>query len=362
LSKQLSIWHLCSNRWNSAITEYALSAARALALAGHETLFIAKVGSPAAKRAAVHLPTREIVDFSWRGMLDLWTLVRKKPPDIVVVYGGAEAFLASLLKATRPLKVLRFQGQALTQRSFQQERYRLAHRHVDLILTPSVAMAAAVRRLHPWQQVVPVVLGCDADRLQRPASAEVPAGRPEMLIFGRLDPVKGHQAMVARFASLLKSWDKKTPAPRLHIIGEPANLSVADLMGYASAAGLRWGDDVVVSVQRLADVAATLSNACLGVISSLGSEVICRVAEEFLLCGTPVAVSGVGSLGEVLFPGAGFNYGQMSDEEATAAFSHWLALSAGEGVAAKNARAQAARREFSLEAMANALSNALRLL
>ena len=362
MSKQLSIWHLCSNRWNSAITEYALSAARALALGGHETLFVAKVGTPAAKRASVHLPTREIVDFSWRGWLDLWALMRKNPPDIVIVYGGPEAFLAGLLKATRPLKVLRFQGQELTQKAFQKERYRLAHRHVDLILTPSAAMAAAVRRLHPWQQVIPVVLGCDADRLQRPAFAEAPVKRPEMLIFGRLDPVKGHRAMITRFASLLRAWDRKSPAPRLHIIGEPANLAAADLMGYVAAEGLRWGDDVVVTVQRLDDVAATLSNACLGVVSSLGSEVICRVAEEFLLCGTPVAVSGVGSLDEVLFPGAGFSYGQMSDEEATAAFCHWLALSAGEGVAAKNARAQAARREFSLEAMANALSNALRLL
>jgi hypothetical protein len=33
------VWILCSNRWNSAITEYALSAARALKLSGWSVFF-----------------------------------------------------------------------------------------------------------------------------------------------------------------------------------------------------------------------------------------------------------------------------------------------------------------------------------
>lgn len=358
----LSIWHLCSNRWNSAIAEYAINAARALALAGSDTLFIAKLGTPAATRAAALQPTRTVRDFTWRGLLDLLALMRKNPPDIIITYGGPETFLAGFLKAVHPTKVLRFQGQALSPKPFHAARHRLAHRHVDLILTPSETLAAAVRRLRPWQPVVSVPLGCDADRYCRSLDILPPRARPEMLIFGRLDPVKGHRAMIARFALLLAAWESETPRPCLHIIGEAANLSVAELEDCVLAHGLRWGSDVVVTARRIDDVPAVLSSACLGVIPSLGSELICRVAEEFLLCGTPVAVSGVGSLEEVLFPGAGFSFGEMNNGDMIDAFRHWIQLSVTEGAQAKARRAAVARRYFSLEAMANALTNTLRRL
>ena len=52
-------------------------------------------------------------------------------------------------------------------------------------------------------------------------------------------------------------------------------------------------------------------------VSSIGSEIICRVAEEFLCCGTPVFVSGVGSLPEVLISeDMGLSYGGLESSVA----------------------------------------------
>src|SRR5690606_765274 len=51
MSRAPRCWHLISNRWNSAITEYALNAARALSLKGADNLFSPLAGSPAEERA-----------------------------------------------------------------------------------------------------------------------------------------------------------------------------------------------------------------------------------------------------------------------------------------------------------------------
>jgi glycosyltransferase involved in cell wall biosynthesis len=125
-------------------------------------------------------------------------------------------------------------------------------------------------------------------------------------------------------------------------------------------AGLQVGSDVVISSIRVKDVAGLLSSTTLGVVPSLGSEIICRVAEEFLLCGTPVAVSAAGSLPEVLFDGAGFCFDGLSQEEIVVTFVEWIRRSLHESVELKLARADQAKALFSLEAMADRLTNVLR--
>jgi glycosyltransferase involved in cell wall biosynthesis len=102
-----------------------------------------------------------------------------------------------------------------------------------------------------------------------------------------------------------------------------------------------------------------MSGAVLGVVPSLGSEIICRVAEEFLLCGTPVAVSAAGSLPEIIFPGAGFCFGAKSEVDTVQAFIEWIRTSLGESEEDKFARAAAAVQRFSLPAMASGLQLAI---
>jgi glycosyltransferase involved in cell wall biosynthesis len=84
--------------------------------------------------------------------------------------------------------------------------------------------------------------------------------------------------------------------------------------------------------------------------------VICRVAEEFLLCGTPIIVSGVGSLPELITPKDGADYAGLGDDEAALLLRTWWELSRKEGAEAKEDRAVRARSQFSLEQMGNELS------
>jgi glycosyltransferase involved in cell wall biosynthesis len=235
-------------------------------------------------------------------------------------------------------------------------RHQLAHSHVETLLAPSEGLAAALRQVAPDRPVVAVPLGIDTGRFRRKAPPAWPPARPEIVVLGRLDPVKGHAVLCRMVAALLKTWEATLPRPRLHIVGEPANLSVAHITAQAAAAGLVVGDDVVMTGRRVEDIGALLSGAAVGVVPSLGSEMICRVAEEFLVCGTPVVVSGVGSLEETLaFPGAGVSWKGMTNAGAVGCLKEWVVRSIGEEEADKKRRAETAADIFGLERMGNAL-------
>lgn len=353
MSRRRRVWHLLSNRWNSAITEYALSAARALKNAGHTTLFSPLTDSPAATRAERYFECESFKSFGVSEVPRLLALANEYRPDVVFTYGGPETFLAAFLKRARDLRPIRFRGQDLDSAGFATGfKQRLSHKLVEMVLTPSEKLAAAVRGLDPAAKVVCVPLGIDTE-LYRPVIAAAP-DRPEVVILGRLDPVKGHHVALKIFARILKDWKAGTP-PRLRIVGEPANLSRTHLEDWVKAEGLALGSDVVLTLERVQDVPMLLSRSAVGWVPSLGSEVICRVAEEFLACGTPVAVSGVGSLAEVLFDGAGICYEGKTEGEAAEVIGRLVAESAREELAAKVARAAAAKARYSLEAMGERL-------
>ncbi len=358
MSPRRRIWHLLSNRWNSAITEYALSTARALKDEGHTTLFSPLEESPAASRAEQYFECEPFKKFSFSEVTHLFGLADEFRPDVIFTYGGPETFLASLLKRRRDVWVVRFRGQSFDGTAFGAGlKHKLSHRFVEAILTPSQKLATAVRSLDPAARVACAPLGIDTGVYRRVAT---PApDRPELLIFGRLDPVKGHQAALRVMAKLLAQWPKELPRPRLRIAGEPANVSRTHLEDWTKEAGLVVGDDVVLTLERVPEVPALLSRTTLGWVPSLGSEIICRVAEEFLACGTPVAVSGVGSLDEVLFEDAGFSYGGKTEDEIARMFAAALPLLLKEGEAAKVARSEAAQRLYSLGTMSEALTRVL---
>jgi glycosyltransferase involved in cell wall biosynthesis len=280
-------------------------------------------------------------------------------PDAIITYGGPETFLSRWLGLSTSCKILRFRGQELPPtRYFLDLKQRFALRSIDVTLTPSKAMAQEMRGRRLHSHIESVLLGCDTERFHRVSPGEPPRsqGRPELVIFGRFDPVKGHREFMQIFADLLDQCPVTIPRPFLHIVGQAANLSGTDLLHAAAACGLRQ-TDYRVTEERIENVSALMSRASIGVVSSLDSEVICRVAEEFLLCGTPVLVSGVGSLHEVLVdPSCGASYFDMSRSQAGEVIRSWAARSWSESEADKAARAALAKKHFSLEVMGDRLS------
>jgi glycosyltransferase involved in cell wall biosynthesis len=99
-------------------------------------------------------------------------------------------------------------------------------------------------------------------------------------------------------------------------IGESQNVSAKSLVEHACATFAvkhitlsknRWLVEVperrirlLIMDERVRDVALWMRQSSFGLIPSLGSEVICRVAVEFLQQGTPLVSSNTGALTEVL--------------------------------------------------------------
>jgi glycosyltransferase involved in cell wall biosynthesis len=371
------IVHLVSNRWNSAIAEYAVHCAKALSLLGEKQVFVGLKGSPAVRRVAgsslKNCAVAEVERFSLTNMPDVMRAI-DPATKYIFVYGGAETFLSKWIKMSRPgVKVIRFRGddRDASKAAFD-IRQQWSQGHVDLFLSPSVYLteklsADAARRgsdraLNMASMIRTVEHGIDTTRIHRePESDPGPGKRKDLVILGRLDPVKGHAHFFQIFGKMLQLASREEFC--LHVVGEPANLSLVHLEDAARSAGLISGKDIIFTTERVADLSRLLSSACAGVISSSGSEIICRVAEEFLVCGTPVAVSGVGSLGVFARPedgiDLGFNYGLLRSPEVERELLAFCRKSATETSQARSARARHATERFSIETMARQLSKAL---
>jgi glycosyltransferase involved in cell wall biosynthesis len=354
----MKIWHLISNRWNSAISEYAVTTARATAAMGADVLITALAGSPVEQRVlGLGLKSGTIEYFGPGKIPQLSAAARKINPDVIITYGGPETTAAHFFKGRA--RLIRFYGYHSGDGGpLTAWAKKMGHLRVDQVITPADVITRALIPVMPCP-VDTVTLGRD-EALYKPVDVSRDV-RPTLVIFGRLDPVKGHREFLPIFLNILKTWPNQTSRPKLKIIGLPANLSAVHLVSAARAIGL-FSDDLEIICERVADVAQTLSSATVGVVSSLGSEAICRVAQEFLLCGTPVVTTGAGSLPEI-FKDQSFGRIYTSDDPVTAAseISEVLKVSCQENFTLRCTRSQVARSYFSLTAMTAALSRVLKL-
>ena len=349
---QKTIWHLVSNRWNSAITEYALSSAKALAGRGYTSIFSALEGSSAKSRAkACGLETLSLPGFSLMQVPQLLKIERAIHADCVLLYGGQETFLSKFIGVK---KQIRFFGQDLRTPFLRFPGFLSSYSHIEKILVPNQIIAEQVRSCAIGKPCQRIILGLAS----LPWSSQNESARTfDLTILGRLDPIKGHEPFLHIFSLLCEQWPKALTRPLLHIVGEQANLSCEDLEAMALKHSLLIGKDLILTGERLPKVAPLLQQTGIGVIPSLGSEHICRVAEEFLLAGTPLFVSGAGATEEVLFPGAGETYRAKTASAAAEQLLHLVLRVRDESPSVRRDRAAYARSCFSLDRMGSELEN-----
>jgi len=349
----MKVWHLISNRWNSAISEYALSAARALRSAGAESLITPLQASPIETRfLAQQFNVQSIDKFGPTRYPKLASLAANFRPNYIFAYGGPEATAAIFAK--RGGKLIRFFGQRVDERGAARAlASRFGHLHVDRAIAPSNFVAIPLKNLLQ-SDVAVVPLGCDEEKY---FLVESPRGnRPEILIFGRLDPVKGHREFLPVFKQIIRlSEAHKEPTPLLRIVGLPANLSPVHLWAEADKLEISR-QHLEIQCEAVENVAQLMSTSTVGLVSSIGSEVICRVAEEFLLCGTPVVTTSVGSLPEVFtHPSFGESYNHEDIEGAAIKIYARIRLAYKETRIDRLKRAEFAKKIFSLNRMSQEL-------
>lgn len=323
--KKKIIWHLNENRWNSAITEYALSCAASLENRGYSNYFFARSDAPCFLRAR-QIGLRVFGLSCWWDLFFIIFFIFKRShrPEAVFCYNGKDAFSALLLKIFFRTKIFRFKGDQ--RQGFKNfftpfSLYYLSF--FDKVFVPSLSMKQFLLDLGLKKTLISsVTLGLSEESFSKEvfqkACLSRKNSRPFLLIFGRLDPIKGHGFFLhifKEFLSLLKVSCINLPSPQLKICGLEANLKVKELEEIAETLQLKLEDDIVIDQRFAEDKNELLAQASIGIISSLGSEWICRVAEEFLMSGTPIFVSGVGSLKDVLSSSVfGEDYGLLEGD------------------------------------------------
>ena len=137
-------------------------------------------------------------------------------------------------------------------------------------------------------------------------------------------------------------------------MGYQANIATSELQNEVVRLSLE--SHVEIIDRRLPSIEEKMAQTSLAIIPSLGSEVICRVAEEFLLCGCPLVVSDAGSLAESIDGFGGLNLGPLDswgtriDDVVSLIKSSYA-----ESEDIRSSRAAKARSIYSLDAMSQSL-------
>lgn len=112
-------------------------------------------------------------------------------------------------------------------------------------------------------------------------------------IVGRLSPVKGHKDFIQAAGYILK----KIPNVIFIICGEDAQISLGELKEMVINMSIEQNFRFLGKVR---DIREIISLFDVGVISSVGSETICRVPLEYMSLGKPVVGTRVNAIPEVI--------------------------------------------------------------
>ena len=343
---------LNSNKWFSAVSDYSLQLAKYChSESTNRVLYLAHAASPMhAKLQQQNILTQSIpllpsglLAFlkSWRVLSKVLNEHQQSAQVVVWTFEGREHTLCAIHKKIRKslwknalLVRVRGQAAAVKNGSLQKWLYTKA--------TDRVVFAAKVVQQRTPFEFAPghtrVFLYCAGNVLTPPAARAAPFGAdlesaldffpgvpaidptsPLFVVVGRYDPVKGHDMLLRAFAKAEFQLPHGKSA-QLVFVGESQNVKASALYelavtllgsgsssGELGAVGTRYfaaspvgNKKVFLYDERYGHLPALLKAAHFGVIPSFASEVICRVAVEFMQAGTPLLASRAGALPEVI--------------------------------------------------------------
>ena len=341
-----------SNKWFSAVSDYSLQLAKFLKTQNNvDVLYGAHSVSPMHekfRRAGIQTTNVPLLPsgllafiLSWRALSQLLKQHHKYSSVVVWVFEGREHTLCALHKKVcrhlwRNAVLVRVRGQAAEVKALPHNNW-LYTQATDRVVFAAEVVKSRTPLTFDFKKAR-VFLYCAGRAQQQAQSTEqhlpffpgvpdIDFLSPLFLVVGRYDPVKGHDLMLKAFASARFAEDPKIPV-QLVFVGESQNVQASDLYrsavkllganhnppnaraqssGPAGQVGTRYFASspdglkkVFIFDERLPDLSRLMSASHFGVIPSFASEVICRVAVEFMQAGTPLLASSAGALPEVI--------------------------------------------------------------
>ncbi len=351
-------------RWWNAEAAYAAILARELLNAGHKVWVLTLPNSlNETKLRNWNLPIITDIPLSssnpwqlWRAYQRLKSLIEEQQIQIVNAH-RSEGFplLVLLRQRLKSFALIRTRGTTRPLRDHWLNR-RLHEDWIESVIVPAQVIASQLRqvlnlppeRLHViYYPVNPSTIGVKGESEAQQSRLEcldrlgIPKHCRVIGIVGRIRPVKGQRILLKSFVALRKRF----PDIVLLMLYRDTNETEAEWQGLLQDL---VESNLLQSVYLYGyreDVLEIMRHTDIGVVSSVDSEVICRVAVEFFSVGTPVVAFPTGALPEIIQDGVTGRIAKDKSAEALAEALEWM-LESPEHIAefGQNARQQSLER------------------
>ena len=351
-------------RWWNAEAAYAAILARELLNAGHKVWVLTLPNSlNETKLRNWNLPIITDIPLSssnpwqlWRAYQRLKSLIEGQQIQIVNAH-RSEGFplLVLLRQRLKSFALIRTRGTTRPLRDHWLNR-RLHEDWIESVIVPAQVIASQLRqvlnlppeRLHViYYPVNPSTIGVKGESEAQQSRLEcldrlgIPKHCRVIGLVGRIRPVKGQRILLKSFVALRKCF----PDIVLLMLYRDTNETEAEWQGLLQDL---VESNLLQSVYLYGyreDVLEIMRHTDIGVVSSVDSEVICRVAVEFFSVGTPVVAFPTGALPEIIQDGVTGRIAKDKSAEALAEALEWM-LESPERIAefGQNARQQSLER------------------
>ncbi|MGA0374939.1 MAG: glycosyltransferase family 4 protein [bacterium] len=351
-------------RWWNAEAAYAATLARELLNAGHKVWVLTLPNSlNETKLRSWNLPIITDIPLSssnpwqlWQAYRRLQSLIEEQQIQIVNAH-RSEGFplLVLLRQRLKSFALIRTRGTTRPLRDHWLNR-KLHEDWIESVIVPAQVIASQLRPILnlPSERLQVIYYPVNPSSIDSQGESEAQQSRLECLdrlgiprhcrvigIVGRIRPVKGQRILLKSFATLRKRF----PDIVLLMLYRDTNETEAEWQGLLQDLVESNLQQSVYLYGYREDVLEIMRHTDIGVVSSVDSEVICRVAVEFFSVGTPVVAFPTGALPEIIQDGVTGRIAKDKSAEALAEILEWM-LESPERIAefGKNARQQSLER------------------
>jgi glycosyltransferase involved in cell wall biosynthesis len=351
-------------RWWNAEAAYAATLARELLNAGHKVWVLTLPNSlNETKLRNWNLPIITDIPLSssnpwqlWRAYRRLQSLIEEQQIQIVNAH-RSEGFplLVLLRQRLKSFALIRTRGTTRPLRDNWLNR-KLHEDWIESVIVPAQVIASQLRQVLnlPSERLQVIYYPVNPSSIDSQGESEAQQSRLECLdrlgiprhcrvigIVGRIRPVKGQRILLKSFATLRKRF----PDIVLLMLYRDTNETEAEWQGLLQDLVESNLQQSVYLYGYREDVLEIMRHTDIGVVSSVDSEVICRVAVEFFSVETPVVAFPTGALPEIIQDGVTGRIAKDKSAEALAEILEWM-LESPERISefGKNARQQSLER------------------
>jgi glycosyltransferase involved in cell wall biosynthesis len=306
------VLQLINARWYNACAYYALTLSLALKKRGHRVIVAGDPQSPPINVASrsdlgtydkLYLSRVDPFNFTYN-LKKLADLIDKEKIDVINAHRAETHTLAALTAKwfKKNIPVIRTRGDVRSPKNNVFNKYLNKNLTRKIVTTAEILKKDYVNSLGiDEDKVIKINSGIDEEYFS-PQNPDLVWRRKLGIsddclvvgLVGRLSPVKGHKYFIKAADFILQNFSQDV---KFIIAGEEAQIKTYRLKDMTERLKIR---DKFAFVGKVDDIRKVVLLFDVGVVASIGSETICRVALEYMAMGKPVVGTDINAVPEVI--------------------------------------------------------------